>query len=76
MQCNKGISSYKTKEHLLSDIIVRNSIDIAYISEANITKSYLSNNYVINDYDIETKPMHSLIYTGKFIEYDIIFWFD
>ena len=57
MQYNKGSSNYATKEHFLNQIITDNKIDIAYISEANLSQSYISNSNIITGYSCETKPM-------------------
>ena len=57
MQYNKGNSAYATKEHFLNEAIIKHNIDIACISEANITNNYLENNKVIDGYICETKPM-------------------
>ena len=57
MQYNKGSSSYATKEHFLNQIIIDKNIDIACISEANITQQYLLNNNIIAGYSCETKSM-------------------
>ena len=57
MQYNKGSSSYKTKEHIMKKHILDNRIDIACISEANLSQKYLQNNNVLSGYICETKPM-------------------
>ena len=44
MQHNKGKSAYSTKEHFLNEAINTHNIDIACISEANITNNYLKDN--------------------------------
>ena len=61
LQYNKGISNYKTKEPILNKVILDNNIDVACISEANITNSYLDNNNILVGYTCETNKMSEVI---------------
>ena len=57
LQYNKGNSKYETKEVFLNRVIIENNIDVACICEANITDSYLTNNNILEGFNIETKPL-------------------
>ena len=57
LQYNKGNSKYETKEVFLNRVIFENNIDVACICEANITDSYLTNNNILEGFNIETKPL-------------------
>ena len=50
MQYNKGSSDYNKKELILNKHITDKRIDIACISEANISEKYLANNNVLSGY--------------------------
>ena len=62
---NKGNSKYETKEVFLNRIIIKNNIDVACICEANITDAYLTNNNILEGFNIETKPLANYLLTAK-----------
>ena len=46
-------------------IIIEQKIDIACISEANLSQKYLESNNLIQGYICETKPMSDTVYMSR-----------
>ena len=62
MQYDKGNSNYSTKEYILNKILCDKSVDIACISEANLTREYLQKDNIIQGYTCELNLMSNEIW--------------